>query len=505
MKKRVLAIFLCLALLCNVADAQLRIGIAGGPQLSSVPGSLNPGWDTLQYKHNSRLGWRAGVVADMRLGQRSPIHLQSGLFFSTKGQRFSLKYDSANNGVNEVRGFQYTNYFEVPLQLIWKVKLGKNTRVVMGGGAYAGFLFNGTEEKRIYQSNNTVQTSRNTDLKIPIVPGDYPNMEYGVNGLFGFEFGRVILNGHYSQGITEFYTSDYAGGNFRHRTMSVSLGYYIFESKGKAQRQKNRVRDKDKDSVADEVDECPTEAGTVATGGCPDSDGDGVADKVDKCAQVAGKAKYKGCPVPDTDKDGINDEEDRCPETAGLKKYQGCPAPDADKDGITDEEDKCPQAAGNAKYQGCPVPDTDKDGVNDEEDKCPKTKGLKENQGCPVIKKAIVTKVETAARRIQFNYKSILLLPQSKKVLNEVVKILKENPELNVAIYGHTSSDGNPNNHYRLSYARAYSVKIYLESKGISPFRVTAEGMGATQPLVKGNSEKALARNRRVEMRLSSE
>ena len=496
-------LFTCLVLFSAINHAQLRIGIAGGPQLAKVPGDHNPGWDTLSYKHSNRQGWRAGLLVDIRLAPQSIFYLQSGMFFSNKGQRFSIKYDTVTNGVTEVKALQYTNYLEVPLNLFLKFDLGKKTKFMIGGGPYAGFLFSGKERRETFYQNGSNQLMQNTDLKVTTSPGTYSNIEYGWNAMAGFEFGRVILSGYYSQGLSDFYKSNAPDGTFKHQAMAASLGYYIFYSPDKTKRDKHS-KDQDDDGVPDTEDACPTLPGSSTAHGCPDSDMDSVADKVDKCPEIAGLAKYKGCPIPDRDQDGIPDAEDKCPDVAGVKQFGGCVFPDKDKDGVPDTQDKCPDVAGSDKYNGCPIPDTDKDGVNDEEDKCPKTKGVASNKGCPAINKEVIQKVESMTKSIHFKYKSVLLLPSSKRVLNHLVKILKDNPELNVLIEGHVSEDGNPENHDKLSYARAYSVKVYFESKGISPFRLKAVGLGATKPLAKGNSEKDLAKNRRVDMKLSN-
>jgi len=234
-----------------------------------------------------------------------------------------------------------------------------------------------------------------------------------------------------------------------------------------------------------------------------DTDGDGITDDVDKCPSVPGVAKYEGCPVPDTDKDGINDDNDKCPTVPGLARYQGCPVPDTDKDGINDEEDKCPAVAGVARYQGCPVPDTDGDGVNDEEDKCPTVAGLPENQGCPAIKEEVKRKIDYAAQNILFTTGSYKLLSSSNKGLNEVVKILQDNPDLKLSIDGHTDNTGTAEKNHSLSESRANAVKDYLVSKGIDANRLTAAGHGQDEPIADNKTAAGRKKNRRVEMKLS--
>ncbi|HVZ95587.1 MAG TPA: OmpA family protein, partial [Chitinophagaceae bacterium] len=181
-----------------------------------------------------------------------------------------------------------------------------------------------------------------------------------------------------------------------------------------------------------------------------------------------------------------------------MARYQGCPIPDTDKDGINDEEDKCPTVPGLARYQGCPIPDTDGDGVNDEEDKCPNLPGVKENQGCPLIKEEVKKRVDYAAQNILFVTGSYKLAPKSLKGLDEVVKILNDNPEMKLAIDGHTDNVGKEDRNQTLSENRANAVKQYFVSKGIAESRITAAGHGATMPIADNKTAAGRQKNRRV-------
>ncbi|MCB0556942.1 MAG: thrombospondin type 3 repeat-containing protein [Phaeodactylibacter sp.] len=135
--------------------------------------------------------------------------------------------------------------------------------------------------------------------------------------------------------------------------------------------------DADGDGIVDSLDDCPNEAGSAATNGCPDRDMDGIADREDQCPLQPGKKRFNGC--PDTDGDEVIDSMDDCPEIAGIKKLKGCP--DADGDGIADKDDDCPDVKGVASAKGCP--DADGDGVADARDKCPNEPGRPEYSGCP--------------------------------------------------------------------------------------------------------------------------
>ena len=208
-------------------------------------------------------------------------------------------------------------------------------------------------------------------------------------------------------------------------------------------------------------------------------------------------------PPLDTDGDGIIDANDKCPTVKGLAKYEGCPIPDTDKDGINDEEDKCPTVFGLARYQGCPIPDTDGDGVNDEEDKCITIPGPASNFGCPIIPPEVKKRVDMAAKNILFITGSAKLQKSSYKGLDDVAKIMSENPGMSLAIDGHTDYVGSEEMNQTLSDNRAASVKTYLVSKGVDESRITATGHGETMPIADNKTAAGRQQNRRSEMTLS--
>jgi chemotaxis protein MotB len=74
-------------------------------------------------------------------------------------------------------------------------------------------------------------------------------------------------------------------------------------------------------------------------------------------------------------------------------------------------------------------------------------------------------------------------------------------------IDGHTDSKaisgGQFKTNWELSAARAIAVVQYLVAKGIEPNRLAAAGFGEFQPIDSGTDEEALARNRRIELKLT--
>ena len=482
-----------------ITDAQLRVAILGGGHSSSVNETNTlPGWDSTSNNYSSRTGIHFGFMADLQLAHGSKFYFQPGIIFYNKGRKYAAPYDSTGM-IKSFSSTQFINYIDVPFNLVVKFPVGKS-KFIIGGGPYASFFYNGKEKTETVFSDGHFENTENDDLPVGKKMGQYKTVDYGVNALAGLEFGRVFLTANYSRGLGDFYTPSY-DGHLNHQVIGATLGIYL----GKAVETEYTIKDKDKDGIADKDDACPTEPGTAATQGCPDRDGDGIADKNDKCPDEPGLANNHGCPIRDRDNDGVPDEVDKCPDIAGVKKYDGCPVPDTDKDGINDEEDKCPTIPGVARYHGCPIPDTDGDGINDEEDKCPTVAGVKENNGCPAIKKEIIEKVNLAARRIQFEKAKAELLSSSLKVLDEVAKILKQNPELKLSIEGHSSREGSYDVNMELSQQRAQAVREYLITKGIAAGRMQAAGFGPNKPLNDGKTPAEAALNRRVELKLSNQ
>lgn len=91
------------------------------------------------------------------------------------------------------------------------------------------------------------------------------------------------------------------------------------------------------------------------------------------------------------------------------------------------------------------------------------------------------------------------LKPESMGTLNEIAKMLKENPAMKLEIGGYTDSDGDDASNMKLSQSRADAVRNQLISMGIDGSRLTAKGYGETRPIAPNTSFEGKAKNRRVE------
>lgn len=110
-----------------------------------------------------------------------------------------------------------------------------------------------------------------------------------------------------------------------------------------------------------------------------------------------------------------------------------------------------------------------------------------------------------SAKKINFERRSTAITAESKTVVEEIAKILNDNPTLKVEISGHTDSRGSDSLNKKISQDRASSVRDILISLGINKDRVTAIGYGEEKPLVKDDENGLSEINRRVEFNILGE
>ena len=85
-------------------------------------------------------------------------------------------------------------------------------------------------------------------------------------------------------------------------------------------------------------------------------------------------------------------------------------------------------------------------------------------------------------------------------ILERFAEGLRNNPNAEVRIIGHTDSTGSDAVNNPLSMARAESTRNFLTMRGISGARIQVEGRGSHQPIADNATADGRARNRRVEI-----
>ena len=85
-------------------------------------------------------------------------------------------------------------------------------------------------------------------------------------------------------------------------------------------------------------------------------------------------------------------------------------------------------------------------------------------------------------------------------VLDRFAEGLRNNPNTDVRIIGHTDNTGSDAVNNPLSLDRAASTRNYLTGRGIDGRRISIEGMGERQPIATNDTAHGRSRNRRVEI-----
>ncbi len=101
--------------------------------------------------------------------------------------------------------------------------------------------------------------------------------------------------------------------------------------------------------------------------------------------------------------------------------------------------------------------------------------------------------------KIQFELAKAKLKRESFPILDHVVDVMKQRPNIKVEIEGHTDITGDAERNRTLSQARAESVLEYLTKKGIAKDRLVAKGYGPDKPVASNDTEQGREANRRVE------
>lgn len=111
--------------------------------------------------------------------------------------------------------------------------------------------------------------------------------------------------------------------------------------------------------------------------------------------------------------------------------------------------------------------------------------------------------------KLLFPSGSIVIDEKGKQALAQLAKVLKEQPEIFIAVEGHTDSQkinnlGQIKDNWDLSVLRSTSVVRYLtEIEKVPGIRLTATGKGEFQPLGSNANADSRSKNRRIEIVLS--
>ncbi|RKJ95487.1 OmpA family protein [Alicycliphilus denitrificans] len=119
-----------------------------------------------------------------------------------------------------------------------------------------------------------------------------------------------------------------------------------------------------------------------------------------------------------------------------------------------------------------------------------------------------VTVTQTADNQLKLDIPSDIsfatnrsdIQPSFRPILDRFAEGLRNNPNAEVRIIGHTDSTGSDAINDPLSLDRATSTRNYLTARGVSGARIHVDGRGSREPIASNDTAEGRARNRRVEI-----
>ena len=116
------------------------------------------------------------------------------------------------------------------------------------------------------------------------------------------------------------------------------------------------------------------------------------------------------------------------------------------------------------------------------------------------LRKGLAAEGRIALYGIYFDTGLSVVKPESGPTLDEVVKLLQQDPKLRLFVVGHTDGTGAVDQNVKLSAARAAAVVKALVGRGVAAARLEPAGVGPWSPVATNRTDEGKGRNRRVEL-----
>ncbi|WP_339750725.1 porin family protein [Algoriphagus aquimarinus] len=215
----------------HFAEAQVQWGVRAGMNMTNSKFTQANGTvaDT-----DPVMRMQVGLILDVPLW--NDIYLQPSLSYQGKGFKGNGVWPAVTSEDSELA--VNLSYLVIPIHLVFKPKLGKSGRLLVGAGPYIGYGMGGTWESAselLYDDIMIPQQEGDVNFTTDGSVGDMGTYnygkpwDYGVGFLLGYEFMErysVQVNGDFGLANLQYKYGDFdSGQQLRNSGVGVSLGY----------------------------------------------------------------------------------------------------------------------------------------------------------------------------------------------------------------------------------------------------------------------------------------
>ena len=216
MKKLLLTSILASATTITFAQS-VNFGIKAGINFSTERYAVSDPGLTM----GSKTGFHVGVIADLSIQQFS---IQPGLYFITKGgtDTYQGSYTNTPNSDFKQQSSTKLNYLELPVNLLYHLKITPELNVFFGAGPYLGYGLSG-KFHTTYSGYMQGTVDYNLSFRENQLAG-YKNPDFGANFMIGERLKHFTLDVNYSLGLVNVYNLG-PQSKIEIRALGVSAGY----------------------------------------------------------------------------------------------------------------------------------------------------------------------------------------------------------------------------------------------------------------------------------------
>jgi hypothetical protein len=230
MKKQLSTLLVLLTFSASFIQAQKSSAVLkAGVNLANVSTKS----DGTADEANMLTTFQVGIIGDLPI--TSFLFIQPGLVFTGKGSKTQSGQPS---DANYYRSEMNPYYIEVPVNLVLKAPIGKDSKFFAGAGPYvaigiagnrkldykiAGVSF--SRKDKIDFSNDDPTTAGEEGAGFGILK----RFDYGLNGTVGIEGKSVSISANYGLGLAKLQSGTTNGedNNNKHRVLSFTIGFRL--------------------------------------------------------------------------------------------------------------------------------------------------------------------------------------------------------------------------------------------------------------------------------------